>query len=191
MTTNVAIISTYGNELPIAEAVNSTGEFKLSFMKNSKGWKLPRAKVAGELAEIEHIDVVVMILGLPRDRGKLEDWEKVAQRVRNAAKPLFFFVAEELLSEVQQFLEFNAITTFSTSEQLSALLMNELTAWRERNNTRSDEFELTFSKALTKAQIRASLDALADYFRACGGVGLRVEFDSKDVLVSEPGNVLV
>jgi small subunit ribosomal protein S1 len=53
------------------------------------------------------------------------------------------------------------------------------------------DFTITFHDDLTPAQVTATLQALADYFRACGGVGLKVDFELEDVLVMEPDDVFV
>ncbi|MGC9969720.1 MAG: pentapeptide repeat-containing protein [Bryobacteraceae bacterium] len=47
-------------------------------------------------------------------------------------------------------------------------------------------FNIAFDEALSPEQARATLVALADYYRACGGLGFRVHFELDDVLVREP-----
>ena len=51
-------------------------------------------------------------------------------------------------------------------------------------------FEIAFAPGLTPEQVQRCLTILADYYRACGGVGLETDFDLADVLVEEPANVL-
>jgi len=46
-------------------------------------------------------------------------------------------------------------------------------------------FELYFHPDLTPEQIEKSFIALADYYRACGGTGFRVQFEEQDVNVPE------
>jgi hypothetical protein len=41
------------------------------------------------------------------------------------------------------------------------------------------DFTITFSPDLSQEQITAALAALSDYYRACGGIGFQVEFESK------------
>ena len=53
----------------------------------------------------------------------------------------------------------------------------------------SSDFTLTFADDLTPDQIRSALHALADYYRACGGVGLEMDFELEEVLVGEPVSV--
>jgi hypothetical protein len=50
----------------------------------------------------------------------------------------------------------------------------------------SAAFHIVFSPELTPDQIKGGLEAIADYFRACGGVGLEVEFDGTEVAITEP-----
>jgi hypothetical protein len=49
----------------------------------------------------------------------------------------------------------------------------------------SAAFEIQFHPDLSQDQIEKSFAALADYYRACGGTGLRVEFEEQDVRVPE------
>lgn len=55
----------------------------------------------------------------------------------------------------------------------------------------SDDFTVTFAPGLSSDQVRKALDALATYYRICGGVGLQSDFELSDVLVEEPSDVLV
>jgi hypothetical protein len=48
-----------------------------------------------------------------------------------------------------------------------------------------NNFNITFSPEVSPQQVKAILEALADYYRACGGVGFEVEFELEDVLVGE------
>ena len=54
----------------------------------------------------------------------------------------------------------------------------------------SDRLEVKFAPQLSAYQAGAVLIALADYYRACGGIGLQIDFDLADVLVEEPADVL-
>ena len=47
------------------------------------------------------------------------------------------------------------------------------------------DFRITFDSALSPHQVTQTLEALADYYRACGGAGLQVDFDVEEVLISE------
>jgi hypothetical protein len=41
----------------------------------------------------------------------------------------------------------------------------------------NDDFTVTFSPELSPTQMRTTLAALADYFRSCGGVGFKIDFE--------------
>jgi hypothetical protein len=47
------------------------------------------------------------------------------------------------------------------------------------------DFEIYFHPDLSTEQIELSFAAMADYYRACGGTGLRTEFEEQDVRVPE------
>ena len=53
------------------------------------------------------------------------------------------------------------------------------------------DFSIRFDPELSAEQIKAALTALADYYRACGGVGLEVEFEMEEAFVREPETVNV
>jgi hypothetical protein len=42
-------------------------------------------------------------------------------------------------------------------------------------------FDITFDPGLSEHQVRAAFEALADYYRACGGVGLSVDFQQEEI----------
>jgi uncharacterized protein YjbI with pentapeptide repeats len=47
-------------------------------------------------------------------------------------------------------------------------------------------FSVVFAPELSKEQIQTALNALADFYRACGGVGLKVDFDLATTPVGVP-----
>lgn len=53
----------------------------------------------------------------------------------------------------------------------------------------NEELIVTFDPSLSAGQIKATLTALAAYFRACGGVGLPAEFESQEASVLEDARV--
>jgi hypothetical protein len=53
------------------------------------------------------------------------------------------------------------------------------------NLPRTDDLTVTFDPQLTPEQIVATLTALADYYRACGGIGLPADFKSQEAVVPE------
>ena len=46
---------------------------------------------------------------------------------------------------------------------------------------RESDFTLFFSSDLSNDQVKGTLEAVADYYRACGGVGFEVDFDSIEI----------
>jgi phage terminase Nu1 subunit (DNA packaging protein) len=51
------------------------------------------------------------------------------------------------------------------------------------------DFSITFDETLSPDQAKTTLQALADYYRVCGGVGLEIDFEIEDVRVAEPEHV--
>lgn len=51
--------------------------------------------------------------------------------------------------------------------------------------TRPADFEVLFSPSFRPEDVRILLTALADYYRACGGVGLEIQFEFEDINVPE------
>ena len=54
---------------------------------------------------------------------------------------------------------------------------------------RTHDFTITFAPELSPNQIKMSLEALAGYYRRCGGVGLQIDFEVEEVLQLEPVHV--
>jgi cold shock protein len=50
----------------------------------------------------------------------------------------------------------------------------------------AEDLTIIFDSGLTDGEVKASFEALADYFRACGGVGLSIEFERQEAEVMEP-----
>jgi TIR domain len=53
----------------------------------------------------------------------------------------------------------------------------------------SADFCISFDPDLSPEQIRSTLQALADYYRACGGVGFEIDFELEEARVPELANV--
>jgi hypothetical protein len=51
------------------------------------------------------------------------------------------------------------------------------------------DFTVVLSPELSKQQIEAALNALAGYYRACGGAGLKIDFELASVPVGTPDYV--
>src|SRR5271157_260107 len=55
-----------------------------------------------------------------------------------------------------------------------------------REPSAESDFTITFAPELSVEQIETALAALADYYRSCGGVGFRIDFELQTVSVGEP-----
>ncbi|SRR5579862_208626 len=51
------------------------------------------------------------------------------------------------------------------------------------------DFNIKFDSRLSAQQVRSTLEALADYYRACGGAGFAIDFEMQEVLVEELARV--
>jgi hypothetical protein len=49
------------------------------------------------------------------------------------------------------------------------------------------EVPVVFDDALSAEQIKSTLTAIANYYRACGGVGLSIDFESQEAVTEEVG----
>jgi Domain of unknown function (DUF4062) len=103
-----------------------------------------------------------------------------------AGKPVVAFVLKNApsgnLGEVTRLKIFKTylaanhpVKIFDSSEQLRTDLSNSLLALKKERL--GPTFDIVFDPQLTERQIKASFQALAEYYRACGGVGLEVEFE--------------
>jgi hypothetical protein len=54
-----------------------------------------------------------------------------------------------------------------------------------RRTHRDSDFTISFDPDLSPTQVKAVLQALADYYRACGGVGFKIDWGLEYLLVSE------
>lgn len=48
------------------------------------------------------------------------------------------------------------------------------------------DFNIKFAPECSAQQVQATLTALAEYYRACGGVGFQIDFEMEEVLVRQP-----
>jgi cold-inducible RNA-binding protein len=48
---------------------------------------------------------------------------------------------------------------------------------------------ITFDHRFSAEEVKATLEALADYFRGCGGAGLSLEFEHEESAILEPVDV--
>jgi hypothetical protein len=49
-----------------------------------------------------------------------------------------------------------------------------------KDNSVASDFSVTFDSELSQEQVKATLEALANYYRACGGIGFDIEFEFED-----------
>jgi hypothetical protein len=54
----------------------------------------------------------------------------------------------------------------------------------------SPDFDIVCDSSLQPHQLIGALTALADFYRACGGLGFQIDFELQDVYVREPEHVL-
>lgn len=93
----------------------------------------------------------------------------------------------------------NFETAILTGIDLTAVFSSEGTIWpygfsllpekQEEAKTKepgAPNFSVAFHPDLSTQQIKVSLEVLADYFRSCGGIGLKVEFEPQTMAVREP-----
>jgi Domain of unknown function (DUF4062) len=139
---------------------------------------------------------------------------------KSAGKPILVFAKPSPLvrfakpSDPERFLTSlegeRLLVRFNSTEELSNQIVSILTSFRAKFRDRpleeGDEalqqlvalylevppemFTMVFAPDLSADQVEATLAALADYYRACGGIGLRMDFEVADVLVEEPADVL-
>jgi CspA family cold shock protein len=57
---------------------------------------------------------------------------------------------------------------------------------RKRTEEFIPDFTIIFDSELSDDEVKAVFEALADYYRACGGLGLKAKFDLQKAEVTEP-----
>lgn len=77
-------------------------------------------------------------------------------------------------------------TNQNSHDDKATLIRHFETARRESPSSLPDTFEITLSLDLSVYQMTVCLEVLADYYRACGGVGFRSDFELVGVLAGEP-----
>ena len=109
----------------------------------------------------------------------------------SSARPALFIIASEQsapkLTVPPDRYRSSAVITLNELSKLS------LTSWADSlkpDREVSDiqiplDISITFDPQLTADQVLATLTALADYYRACGGVGLPADFESQEAVVEE------
>jgi len=171
----------------LSDAIRETGGLRPEWSITSSAGSISRDDSIARAA-IEKADALIIVLGPPRVTTRRQAGrEDMADVARRAGKPVFLFVHTELQPWLAHGTD--VLASFDHPEQLHALVVRALTSWMA-NKSIPDTFQLTFSPSLTEEQVKACLFALADYYRACGGVGLQADFDLQEILVREPDDVL-
>jgi nucleoside 2-deoxyribosyltransferase len=148
--------------------------------------------------EVSEADIVVLIFarrrGSPIRRINGTFVEVEYNIAAELGKPVLVFASREEQSVHDEYFERlqeqHPVIAFDTPEELASIAARSLEDWQRETATGSNAFQILFAPQLTPEQVERCLDALADYFRACGGAGLESDFEIADVLIQEPADVL-
>jgi hypothetical protein len=174
-----------------------------NIIKSMKGFEVLLAEYGSVSRRklISDADVVIIVFATKRGRKPRYTAKRIKAEFRwaSAAKKdllLFTLEGESRFNEPRfsGLLRKHSTKTFKSREELYLLLAEELSDWVDARTpvpTPPGNFEVKFSPDLTRHQVVACLQALADYYRACGGVGFDTDFEEAEVLVGEPTDALV
>jgi hypothetical protein len=158
---------------------------------------LPPFKNARTRKQLKAEDILILVLGPPTGTPEADDEELDAllKAAHEAETAVFLLVQRGSRFGSSRYKSY-IVGTFDTPAELRIRAVHALRiGLREKKisdlKSRANHFELTFSPLLDEQQVRTTLFAMADYFRACGGLGLDGEFDLEEILVKEPEGVLV
>ncbi len=149
-------------------------------------------------------DIMVLILGASlgtrtREGSTFVEMEYAA--ARKAGKPAIVMMLGERslyaaadnqrgnqdLFQVIEFrrelLETNIVGSFDSAGELSDGLRTALLNIAQERF--GPTFNITFDSELSEDQVRTAFAALSDYYRACGGIGLQVDFEREQVEVGD------
>jgi hypothetical protein len=184
----------------VANTIRALKDFTvLSCEDTNEGTASPPPATAASLDLIEKADVVVLIFaGNPRDkqtRVSESGLELEYKHAKAGKKPVFLFNwnEEPFVSRFAEHRISMPLETFTSPENLAAQVEATLRRWQNltlQARAAPEAFEIVFAPQLTKEQVAASLEALANYYRACGGAGLQADIELADVLVEAPSDVL-
>lgn len=137
-------------------------------------------------------DLLVIVVGPSTGRGEAaKELDPVLRNATEARTKLFLLVHRESGENLSPYNP-EWVEAYDTPAELRSKTARAIDAWTiPWKRSVSSNFELAFSPRLTEEQVKATLFAIADYFRACGGVGLQAEFDLEDIAVKEPEGALV
>ena len=120
-----------------------------------------------------------------------EPVDPLKQRTGWLRKEILEAITKAFLSTrmpLEDHLNFESLEIDKDLEEAAARVQRKVTlafGEAERALQPTDDLTVYFHPDLSKEQIEKSFAALADYYRACGGTGLRVEFEEQDVRVPE------
>ena len=159
-----------------------------------------RAPEGTVLDRIQTSDLFLLIIGtrygtlVPGREESFTEYEY--QAAKKAGKPILAFVLSggpqssfEDRMLIQNFVDRlrgeHSVRLFKTTSELRDQIATSLATYRVVGPLTPD-FEISFDPDLTEHQIAGAFEALAAYYRACGGVGLSVEFERQRAKVREP-----
>jgi len=156
---------------------------------------------AKQLASIRNrvagADVVVVVLeeeGVAHMRGAERIPQVEYEIAVSMGIPVMVFASDKAqkLNDgfAKRLLEQHPVSFFHSPADLGSSVASGLTNWRRQATKLPDKFDIIFAPNLSPDQVRRCLEALADYYRACRGVGLDPDFELAEVLVEEPADVL-
>jgi DNA-binding NtrC family response regulator len=166
------------------------------------GWKLLTAETAEEgleLASRERPDVALLDYALPDENGVA-----LAERLLEIAPgmPVLIMSGAELPGRDQITCEeynFQILQKPLLAKEILSAIRDRVAEKRvnlaaldrddDKVGQKPENFTVAFDPLLSAEQITAALTALADYYRACGGVGFRVEFELDSLVGEESFNV--
>jgi len=157
------------------------------------------------LQTISDADLVVLILGrslgspIEGDTFHLKEEYDVAKHL---GKPVLIMMLGEksfsdfgaskisdqhhfpaLMNFRQDLLATNVAGMFDSQSELRKKLQSAL--MRVAAERFASTFRIAFDPDLSEHQVRAAFQALADYYRACGGLGLAVDFEREEITVGD------
>jgi transcriptional regulator with XRE-family HTH domain len=89
----------------------------------------------------------------------------------------------ETIQNIANALKINLDEILPSAEPLKAPIHNQASTLLD------PDFEIQFAPEFSPVEVKSLLTTLASYYRACGGVGLRVKFQVDEVPVTEPIHV--
>jgi transcriptional regulator with XRE-family HTH domain len=126
----------------------------------------------------------------------MRDVETVTQKIAHDHSNEELLVSPSRLSDIEtkgvlpsiyRLYSLSVVYKLDMGQLLRAYGVDSTLVDAERANLglRPSDFVISFSSGLTARQVSETLQALANYYRACGGVGFRVDFELEQFLVRE------